>query len=308
MLGKTKEELVRIEEELAKAKGQINQNLLANPEFESIVQGFYYEYNKVKMYIYENGSFIRMLSDIVVKRDDLLPRSETTVLDIKLNEKGEMNVTRSFGTLFEAKKYYHDISQTRPDYATSVLVAQYHNCIYNSNGIILSRVNYYPKPGDLDNVRFDDEERLQSQLLSEGLHKPREWYYNRLQLPTLSENAQVNYVYQTELPGIAGVGSYDVDVNGFCQNIKNQLGKIRTDSPASLIVDNYWGIFANFDSSKQEYVLTPEYAIEYPQMTTDEVENILSQKYISLLEDSNLKSSQYNGLVEMINDRSKKTK
>ena len=233
------------------------------------------------------------------------------VVDVKLNERGQMCVTQSFGTLYDANVYYREIPKQRPAYnVTSVLVSNYSNFIYDSNGIELSYSNYSNGPWNLIGyeTRFDNEVSFKTQLLSDGFHKPSEWYTNGPKIPNYHQNARVTGINRTGTPGIAEVYSYDVDMNGWAKNGTRQLGRIHGEFPEILRVDD-WEIFAEYDNSKGRFIVTSFYAENYPGKTVDDISKGIAEKQPEILKKSNLckymvgnekMKQQYEDLVEMI--------
>lgn len=241
-----------------------------------------------------------------VFRGTELPHSVMQGIDITLDNNGGLSKTMTYGELYDAVPYYHRYSQAgnsslNVNQIDSVLSTSYTHTIYDKNGIVMASSNYYKPDWGLNCQRFDDENKFRSQLFSNGWHKPSEWSIDgRPKIPSFCKDAYiVGTVRDPEHPGLANLYQQEVGYNGMITKTKSYLGCVHGEWPDILRVDHY-EVYAELKDGNWE--VTDEFKSFYPNMSVEEIKEMLALRFVDALEGSETKkyrSGKYIALKEL---------
>lgn len=259
--------------------------------------------DEVEVFVSEDRKEVSFVGKNKIINNDPLPRNEMQSVDFVINGRGELEVTKSYGELYEPNSYYRERND-RPTYNVSaVLNTTYQHSIYDQKGIEKSYSMYGKYNWGLTGVDFKNSKEFRTQLLALGWHKPRSWSYEGPELPNYSSTAKVSGTIRNSVhPGIATVYSYDIEgYPGTITNRKTFLAEIHGEYPERLRVDD-WGKFAKFEDGKW-VVHDPFHA--YEGKTVDEIMEAIIINYENVLQGSNTRKydlEEYNALEQMVSD------
>lgn len=259
--------------------------------------------NEIEVFISDDKKEITFVGKNNIVHSDPIPRNEMASLDFTISGRGELEVTKSYGELYEATSYYRGRND-RPSYNVSaVLDTTYQHSIYDQNGIEKSYSNYGKYNWGLTGVDYRNSEEFRRQLLALGWHKPRSWSYEGPELPHYSSDAMVSGTIRNSVhPGIATIYSYEVKgYPGTITNRSTYLAQIHGEYPERLRVDE-WGKFAKFENGN--WVVYDPYHV-YEGKTIEEIMEDIVINYENVLQTSNTRRydlEEYNALEQMVSD------
>lgn len=248
--------------------------------------------------------FVRTNAKVFRGTED--PHSVMQGIDITLDNNGGLSKTMTYGDLYDAVPYYRRYSQAgnsslNISQIDSVLSTSYTHIIYDKNGIVMASSNYFKSDWGLNCQRFDDENQFRNQLFSNGWHKPSEWSYDGSpKIPSFCKGAYVTRtIRDPEHPGLANLYSQEVGNNGMITKTKSSLGYVHGEWPDILRVD-YYEVYAELKDGNWE--VTDEFKSYYPNMSVEEIREMLALRFDEALEKSETKKyrfGKYNVLKEL---------
>lgn len=280
-------------DDIKKVVDQLPDELKNNPAFvrefvTPIENALYWDKKQVDVIVSNDGKDVQVFPASTVDRDPKDPNGHQVCTEYKLDDYNNIEVIRSEGTLHEADSYYANRGETKPDYrVTSVLDTYYERKLIDKDGIEMARGTFYKSDWPLTSVRYDDIGSLNTQLLSEGRHKPSEWRADGIVLPQFAYNAHVSGVSRSnDNPAFANSYGYDI-VDKQVTNNESFLTRVHGENPESLRVDETDKIAKyvdrNLEACKKE---------EYEGYSLEEIFRNESLRYEEILNMSRTKSEK----------------